>query len=400
MVKSMRRWEGYITPIRFFRTRRYRHAASRYAYWLLASLCAKLCGLSSKGIEHVASSDSRFFASLDSACSQSDPPDATPLINRIGVYVRYLALATILALGPWSGAWGQTFPFLKARDTAYVEKYHELLTVRPFVQARFTSLGIKEDDLSFSKYYKANTPLAVGIGIAWKMIGISYSMDIPFTWAVRDAPTRYFDFQYHYYGHWVVLDVYAFRYRGYFKRKEDAVDFFPKMYADRYGVRATHPLFGQHFSFAAAFEQSRRQRKWTFSFPVGLGVYYQHLEFNHPLTRDMQSAEFLGEAFCGAAIVYPFQRAMRGFYVAGEVTLGGSLILSKGSIHKPHPSLSWQTRTAFGYTQREWSLALTMFYHSLGIVESDNVRISGESGTLELALSWRFFRRQGKGGKK
>lgn len=293
----------------------------------------------------------------------------------------------------WGGATrAQLLPFLPARDTSYVQGYHELITVRPFAQARYNSILIGHRDAARDMEYVANTPLAIGAGIYWRMLGLSYSVDIPLTRPVEGAPTRYFDFQYHYYGQFVVLDAYAFRYKGFFRREEDAVDFFPQIFVERYGFRLHHPLLGQNFSFAAAFEQSERQRRWAYSFPLGLGVYYQNLELNHRQVREQTNSDFLGEVYGGAAIVYPFEDFLRGCYVAGEVTLGTSLALSGESLRRPHPCGSWEVRTSFGYTRREWSLALTLFYHSLGIVENVAERISGESGTLEFAFSWRFYR--------
>ncbi|PID90508.1 MAG: hypothetical protein CSA97_02610 [Bacteroidetes bacterium] len=291
---------------------------------------------------------------------------------------------------------GQVFPFLKARDTAYVEKYHELLTIRPFVQARFTSIGIKEDDLSFSKYYKANTPLAVGLGIAWKMIGISYSMDIPFTWAVDDAPTRYFDFQYHYYGRYIVLDAYAMRYRGmYSQEREDSISYQPKFYFDRYGFRVSYLLKGDDFSYAAAFEQAERQKTIAVSFPMGIGGYYQHISLKHPQLSDddRNTGRFLGEAFVGISAVWPLPGKAKGWFFAGELTAGASLAFHRNMLKDFALMSSWQTRFSLGYTERGWSLATVLYYHSLGLVRKGALEVDGQNGTLQLVASWRIFRK-------
>ncbi|PIE83796.1 MAG: hypothetical protein CSA07_05240 [Bacteroidia bacterium] len=307
--------------------------------------------------------------------------------------IRFLALLCILWAGASPRAAAQLFDFMR-RDTAYVEKYHELLTVRPFVQARITSIGIRDERL-FSKYYKANTPLAVGIGLAWKMIGISYTMDIPYTRAIDDAPTRYFDIQYHYYGRYITLDAYAMRYRGlYSQEREDSISYQPKFYFDRYGFRVSYLLRGDDFSYAAAFEQAERQKTMAVSFPMGLGGYYQHISLNHPLLSeaDKDTGRFLSEAFLGISAVFPFPDRFKGWFFAGELTLGASLAFHREMLRDFALMPSWQTRFSLGYTERGWSLATVLYFHSLGLLRKGALEIDGQNGTLQLVASWRIFR--------
>jgi len=297
--------------------------------------------------------------------------------------MRLLIFSLCLHLGITSVLYAQE------RDSSFVHDYEARLTLHPYLRSNFTALEVQnKDDLS-STFYRSNTPISVGLGIWWRKIGIGFSVGIPHTELQEAAPSQFFDFQYHYYGQYVVSDLYAFTYKGLYGRNDDGtVAFYPNSYISRVGVRASYPAMGANLSYAAAFEQSERQVQTAFCFPVGVGFYYQNVLSSQPRIEVQRKNSYLCELYGGMAFIVPWAK---NYFAAGEGIFGLTQALNRESLVPFNPSYSFQIRTAIGYTKREWSLAFVLYYHALGFGQSETQRYFVSTATAEIAYTYRIF---------
>jgi len=275
----------------------------------------------------------------------------------------------------------------KKRDTAFVYNYGERFTLRPYLRSNFTALEVQNKDDFRSTFYRSNTPISLGLGLWWRKIGFSISAGLPHTELHNALSSTFFDFQYHYYGRYVVGDLYAFSYKGLYGRTEDdEVVFYSDAYISRIGVRASYPIRGERISYAAAFEQSELQVNTAFCFPVGLGFYYQNVRSKQPRIEVQRKNSYLCELYGGVAFIVPWAKH---YFAAGEGILGLTQALNRESLFTP--SYSFQVRTALGYTTRKWSLAFVFYYHALGFGKSETQRYFVTTATAELAYNVRIF---------
>ncbi len=276
-------------------------------------------------------------------------------------------------------------------DTLYVRQYGEWLSVRPFFEKQYNTLQYQSPATGKVQALRANTPLAIGFGFSWRGIGASFSFGIPRIGDRRDAPTRSFDFQYHYYGRLLIGDLFVQWYRGYYSESDKGeVSFDAKLTFRRLGVRLAHPLLGRQFSYEALYNQSAEQRRFAICFPIGVGFYLQDAQRLEGLGHHLRGGHFVAEVYAGCSAAIPLSQ---GYYMGTEVTLGMSGIINGHTGGESAPHLSAMGRLAVGYTQRYWSLAVVAYAHSLGETTGNNTGLRILSGSAELAFSWRFFRR-------
>ena len=296
-----------------------------------------------------------------------------------------LVILCILLLG---GA--NLLSYAITRDSSFVYNYGERLTLHPYLRSNFTALEVKNKNNLSSNSYRSNTPLSVGLGIWWRKFGLGLSIGIPHTELKEATPSQFLDFQYHYYGQYLVGDLYAFTYKGLYSRNEEGtVVFHPNSHITRVGVRASYPAMGENLSYAAAFEQSEQQAQTAFCFPVGLGFYYQNVLSTQPRIEVQQKNSYLCEIYGGVAFIVPWAKY---YFAAGEGIFGLTQALNRESLVPFKPSYSFEVRTAIGYTRREWSLAFVLYYHALGFGQSETQRYFVSTTTAEIAYTYRIFR--------
>lgn len=279
-------------------------------------------------------------------------------------------------------------------DTLYVSGYGERLVLRPFLEKQFHTLRYHSLMTGREVVLHANTPVGLGMGVGWRWAGISLSVGLPGTGQRRDAPTRSFDFQYHYHGSHLVGDLYVQWYKGYYHEQLDGTLVFDaRLTFRRLGLRLAYPLLGERVSYAALFNQAAVQRRFALCYPVGLGVYWQDAQRMAGRGRLLRGGHIVGEFYAGMCAAIPLGR---GVYTAVEVTLGLSGPLGRHVRVASDLRLAAMGRTVIGYSTSQWSLALVGYAHSMGGTTRylPNLRIL--SGSSELAFSWRLFSSGGK----
>lgn len=275
--------------------------------------------------------------------------------------------------------------------TPYIQDFGERFSLHPFIRTNTTALEVLEKQGGLRHLYLANTPVSIGCGFWWRSLGFSLSVGIPHT-RRRDAlPSKFFDFQYHFYGKYIIIDLYAFSYKGLYGRNR--VDRLVQSYNDshisRIGLRAAYPILGQHFSYAAAYEQTKKQNHPAYCLPVGVGLYYQNVQSTFPRIEVVRSNNYLVELYGGIAIVLPWRKH---FFVALETTLGMTQSLTHEAFTNFQPSYSLATRSSLGYSRQRWSLALVLYYHTLGFGQSQTQHYSVSTAMAEIAYTYRIFR--------
>ena len=282
------------------------------------------------------------------------------------------------------------FAVLRAQegDSAAFYNFGERLTLRPYFRGNIMALEVQNKEDFGNSSYRSNTPLTLGVGIWWRKFGIGFSIGIPKTELQNITPSQYFDFQYHYYGHYIVSDLYAMRCRGLYGHDEKGeVVFYPKSYLSRIGGRVAYPIQGSQYSYAAAFEQSELQMQTAFCYPVGVGLYYQSELAADPQMVVQPKNIYLAELYGGMAFVVPWRKH---YFLAAEGLFGFTHTLNR-RLATFNPSYSFEVRAAFGYTRRDWSLAFVFYYHTLGSGQSATQRYYLTTATGEVAFTYRIF---------
>lgn len=303
-----------------------------------------------------------------------------PVVRRsILLLLRRCLLSALFALFFETGA---------AQDSVYVLNYGERFTLRPFVRSNSMALEV-ENKIDFQRTaYRANTPVSMGMAFWWRTFGFSLSAGIPHSELRDAAPSRYFDFQYHRYGKYLNIDLYAQAYLGLYARlPEEGYTSFGDSQISRLGLRFSYLIGGHNISYCAAFEQSEQQLYPDICFPVGVGGYYQYVYSHRPKLGVERRNNPLVELYAGMMGIYPWGH----YYVALEGTLGLSQNMYEDALRHAQPQYTFQGRLALGYTTKHWSLALVGYYHSLGFEETETQRYYISSMTGELSFNYRFF---------
>ena len=275
-----------------------------------------------------------------------------------------------------------------AQDSAYVLNYGERMTLRPFIRANTMGLIVEEKQNYQHTTYQSNTPSSLGIAFWWRTFGFSLSVGIPNSMERDVAPSKYFDFQYHYYGKRIVVDLYAQAYTGLYARlPREGYVVFGDSQISRLGLRGSYIIGAQNISYPAAFEQTEKQLYPALCFPVGIGGYYQYVYSHRPKIDVEHRNTPLVEVYAGVMGVYPWKR----FYVALESTIGVSQGVYWDALRYLRPQYTLQGRGAFGYTTKRWSLAMVFYYHSLGFDETETQRYSIGAATGEISFNYRIF---------
>ncbi len=113
-------------------------------------------------------------------------------------------------------------------DSLYIRIPHERWMIRPFVQSKFVSLGLRwsVDGLSNSIDYRPNRPSQLGAFVAYRRIGLGLSVGVPGTSRdlERFGRTRHFDAQLFLFSrHWAA-DLTYVRYQGLFVNNPRAIN--------------------------------------------------------------------------------------------------------------------------------------------------------------------------------
>ncbi len=278
--------------------------------------------------------------------------------------------------------------YSQAQDSAYVLNYGERFTLRPFIRSNVMGIEVENKENFERTAYRSNTPASIGLAFGWRTFGFSLSAGIPHSELRDAAPSQYFDFQYHRYGKYLNIDFYLQTYLGLYARlPEEGYTSFGDAQISRLGLRASYLIDGKNISYSAAFEQSEKQLYPSICFPVGIGGYYQYVYSHRPKINVERQNTPLIELYAGMMGVFPWER----YYLALEGTLGLSQNLQAEALRHAQPQYTFQARGAFGYTTKQWSVAIVAYYHSLGIEETPTHRYYISSTMAEISFTYRIF---------
>ena len=171
-------------------------------------------------------------------------------------------------------------------DTNYVESYLDHLTSRLYASVKTANVTLRDNEPSKSIVYRPNSPLIVGFGFNYGILGLNIGFNLPF---LNDnehkrGKTSYRDLQTHVYLRPVTLDIYLQLYEGYYQTNPnnwytdwpvfDTLPQRPDVKSVSAGLNGQYIFNNKKFSYRAAFLQNEWQKKSAGSFLAGGSIFF------------------------------------------------------------------------------------------------------------------------------
>lgn len=171
-------------------------------------------------------------------------------------------------------------------DTNYIESYLDHLTARTYASVKSATISLGDERNGFQLDYKPNSPLILGIGANYGILGLNIGFNFPFinNDDHKYGKTDYLDLQTHIYLRPLVLDIYAQYYKGYNQRdpndwytdwpQYDTLPMRSDLQSISIGLNGQYIFNNKKFSYRAAFVQNEWQKKSAGSFLAGGNIFF------------------------------------------------------------------------------------------------------------------------------
>lgn len=284
------------------------------------------------------------------------------------------------------------------KDSLYIGKYDEKLSVRTFISQMFTVLTY-EDESNNRVDYKPNSPLNIGLGFSYKRIGFNASYGVNLSSNKNKGKTKALELQYHYYGRKIMFDLFLHNYSGFYidedNRKSDIYVHRPDIKLRQLGFFGQYVFNGDKFSYKAAFDQNEIQKLSAGSFQVGVGLYYNRIRADSTLSLNtsLQSQTSIDNVQLGVSAGYAHTWIMKRFHITVAVALGcnfGVLDINHYKSNGLDVYPSFFPRFAAGYNAKKWSINVQAFTNILYTSLAKESSMSLSTGTGQLTFIKRF----------
>jgi hypothetical protein len=267
-------------------------------------------------------------------------------------------------------------------DTSYYKSFSGSIIPRVFVSRNYSQLKFDPPGALPTMHFHANTPLNLGVGMAYKFISFSISKGLGFLQsASKKGSTKSFDLQTHIYRRKWVFDALAQFYQGYYLAEPNLGSSSGTGYYLRsdmrlrtVGITGYRVLNDRRFSYGSALGQGSIQERSAGSFLLGGNVFYTAINADSafaPYKLDSSYSKqdirkmhlFLFGPGIGYAYTYVYQKH---YFLLGSVNvnliLNFSKELGKGiQSNKVDLSRNYIFRIGAGYNSNRWGVSLLWF---------------------------------------
>lgn len=299
---------------------------------------------------------------------------------------KYIVLVTTLLLGIHN--------YCLSQDSTYIAKFSQDFSTRIYFADKFTALNY--EDASAKEFeYRPNSPVSIGLGISWRNTSLSFGYGFNFMRNMKKGKTRSLDFQYHYYGRKVVLDLFFQKYKGFFiedEKDKDAITLYPDIKIRQYGIYGQYVFNGNKFSYQAAFNQSERQLKSVGTILLGGGIYYNRLENDSTLILNGKNKLKNLQIGVSGGYAYTFVFKKR-YFASLSMTVGlhaGYESLDRIGKDKIEISPTMFPRFSMGYQHNNWSAAITAVNNRVYVLYSEKSKLGFDTGAIQVTFVKRF----------
>ncbi|MBK5721264.1 DUF4421 family protein [Dysgonomonas sp. Marseille-P4677] len=279
-------------------------------------------------------------------------------------------------------------------DSTYIGFYEQPLSVRVYLNDKFTALShqIEKNDDEIS--YVPNAPFGIGLGFSYKNVSLSGAYGFDFMRNKKKGKTKSLDFQYHYYGQKFIYDIFFQQYKGLYSEPEDGkYELYPDIKLIQYGLNSQYVFSGQKFSYSAAFNQNQLQLKSAGSFLLGGAIYYNYASSDGSVVFD--DGKQLKNWQFGVNGGYAYTWAVnRRFFVSLSASVGVNVGLETIDERKTkvrvYPSVF--PRFSMGYNHDTWSVGFSGVNNRVYILYTNSSKMAFDTGALQFNVIKRFGR--------
>ena len=183
---------------------------------------------------------------------------------------------------------------IKKNTNDYIEKFKTDFTVKFFISSESLNFGITRPDKDNTLYYEPEELSKKGIEISYKFITLSYAQDIfnpdnNINFSASLFKRRFgFELYYQYF-----KNIFIYNDEG--KTPKDiSNDYYPKMQLRNNSLNLYY-FFRDSFSYRASFQQTEKQKRFSWSHFIKIRTSYFSVNNNGPIIPD--NLQYLYESF-------------------------------------------------------------------------------------------------------
>jgi Domain of unknown function (DUF4421) len=267
-----------------------------------------------------------------------------------------------------------------AQDTSYYKSFSGSVIPRIFLSRNYSQLKFDPPGQAPIVKYHANTPLNLGIGMAYKFVSFSVSKGLGFLQSEsKKGSTKSFDLQTHIYRRKWTLDALAQFYQGYYSAQAGlnagpGYYLRPDMRLRMVGITGYRILNDRRFSYGSVLGQGGYQQRSAGSFLVGGNAFYSAINADSALVpfktdsgyskEDIRKVHLL---LIGAGAGYAYTLIIqKHYFLLGSANVNLNLNFSReigngiGS-NKVDVSHNFIFRFGTGYNTYKWGISLLWF---------------------------------------
>jgi hypothetical protein len=297
-------------------------------------------------------------------------------------------------------------------DSSYYRSFSGSIMPRVFFSRNYSQLKFDPPGSLPVMKYHANTPLNIGVGLAYKFVSFSISKGLGFLQSnEKKGYTKSFDLQTHVYRRKWVFDALAQFYQGYYLGQprlggEGGSGYYlrPDMRLRMVGVTGYRILNDRRFSYGSVLGQGGYQQRSAGSFLIGGNAFYTAINADSafaPFKIDSNYSRddirkmhlFLVGVGAGYGYTYVYRKH---FFVHGSVNASLNLNFSKEigagiTSNKVDVSHDLIFRFGTGYNTYRWGVSLLWFTGGLNATGGHSgYSYSQQIGSYRLVYVWRL----------
>ncbi|PZX50097.1 uncharacterized protein DUF4421 [Algoriphagus ratkowskyi] len=292
-------------------------------------------------------------------------------------------------------------------DTSYIELTDHLFAARLFLTHKFTDLAVRVPNENRTYLFEPNSGLNLGLGFSYQTFTLNIA--VPFGFMNQDRQDNwpaYLDLQVHAYPQKWIFDLYGQFYRGYTidsKYLENSGEKYLRedIKMNSVGLNANYLFWGDKLSLAAAFSQTRIQKKSAISPFIGFEGYVGNAKADSlflPTTENVANFNFDSSRYlqfgpnAGLAGTLVF---WNGFFLTGVASVNYSVGFSEWSrdtvsFKKWGGVPTYLLRGFFGYNDRRFSVNVNYVYKNLNLMVNQPFDQSVNTGNYRLNFIYKF----------
>jgi len=242
-------------------------------------------------------------------------------------------------------------------DTTYVHSFKQNFSAKVYGGYNFTMLTRQYASFP-EETYVPNVPPYIGIGASWKGIGGSFYYGLKFmTPQKKEERSEYLDLQLHYYGERFVFDFFGQRYSGFSIQNDNIQHFNSDIGVVELGGFLQYNFNYKHFSYSAAFDQTKKQLKSAGTPLVSLAFYYTKVNADSLfITENVNhKTHYLFGPSAGYAYTWVFRN---NYFATGSISFGLNASLDNLN-NKIGVCPTFFPRISSGYNAETWAWAFS-----------------------------------------